>query len=264
MIIFCKGDGPRYEEAATTILDKVTRELCQVFPLVESRDSSLVASNAKSAGFKKQKRVSGTIGVQLTATTDTGCSLSANGMSCSRNDFEGICDFYSEVVQGALGKLVSLIRSGACVDECTADQLVIYMANIPFQSKILCEPVNAASSLHLQTSMHFVTLLSGASFEIEEVGEYKTRLITCRPKRLDADDRRPHGGHSSVFDSTSGSRGVQYVPTPEVLSAFDRGSEERSKSPQAPTGSEKSTASPDKITTTDPLALLGKRIRKQR
>lgn len=131
----------------------------------------------------KQKKgaLKATIGIQICLTTDTGCLLSANSLKDTRTDYEGVHDFYTDVAQAAIAKLDALVSSGSCIDELTADQLIIYMAMIPFESKILCEPANESSSLHLQTSIYVAGLFSKSVFRIEEQGVGRARLITCAP-----------------------------------------------------------------------------------
>ena len=56
--------------------------------------------------------------------------------------------------------------SGACVDESTADQLIVYMALSCSPSCILCEPTDEESSLHLQTAILIASELTGARLTV--------------------------------------------------------------------------------------------------
>jgi hypothetical protein len=94
----------------------------------------------------------------------------------------------------ALAGLMHLLQSKACVDEYTADQLLIYMAFANGPSAILVEPVNpVTSSLHIDTTVFVIEKFFGVKmFSIttpnasDEVG-LGCRLITCtgcKPRKI--------------------------------------------------------------------------------
>jgi hypothetical protein len=49
------------------------------------------------------------------------------------------------------------------------DQLIIFMALAVGQSRVLCNGLTSISSLHLETAIHFTTLLTGARFKVVEM-----------------------------------------------------------------------------------------------
>lgn len=83
-----------------------------------------------------------------------------------------------ELVESVSRQLNLLLSSGACVDEHTADQLIIYAALAEGESEFLLAPKSDISSMHLQTVSHFVRELAKVSVEITEL-DNGCRLIRC-------------------------------------------------------------------------------------
>jgi RNA 3'-terminal phosphate cyclase (ATP) len=87
-------------------------------------------------------------------------------------------------VRVVVEELVVLHNSKACVDEHTADQLLLYMALAAGKSQIVCAPRGAASSLHIETVMKIVSDMCDVRFEIEafrtEEGEGSAPGLDCR------------------------------------------------------------------------------------
>jgi RNA 3'-terminal phosphate cyclase (ATP) len=99
---------------------------------------------------KKRKHKQGpSVSVQLAATTDTGCVLSANLLQ------DGITNA-GAAAAAVCGELGALLASGCCVDEHTADQLIVFMALAKGTSRIKCPGASSLSSQHLPTVLHFV------------------------------------------------------------------------------------------------------------
>jgi len=177
------GEGPFYASEAIILKEKLLVALSTIF---RSRLSSLqqsmiveiseapLSSDTKNE-TKRQKRINASLGLQITVVTDTGCILSANHLLYSR---EGGLGSHIEVMKTATDDLLLLLDSKACVDEFTADQLIIYMALAHGPSKLLCVPVKSSSSMHLETSMHIVTLMTGIEFTVK-TDENNCRLVTC-------------------------------------------------------------------------------------
>ena len=171
------------------------------------------------AGNAARRRRSVNISIQLCVETSTGCMLSSNGLACVPTTVEGsnegngggkcgggstqfkslavpggVCDTILpdpppaliKLCNDALSGLMHLLQSKACVDEYTADQLLIYMAFANGPSAILVEPVNpVTSSLHIDTTVFVIEKFFGAKFfsitapiASDEVG-LGCRLITC-------------------------------------------------------------------------------------
>lgn len=138
-----------------------------------SVDVSIIADNGGDNGRDS------TLGLEVWATTDTDCILSCNvfrsirGQRGSGFDMEGML---VELIDG----FRALLASGACLDEHTADQLVVYLALCPAASQITCAPRTSCSSLHLETAVHICNTFYG--FQRLRIAEYQIggcRLLTC-------------------------------------------------------------------------------------
>eukprot|EP01041_Mallomonas_annulata_P005408 gene5408-10817_t len=97
------------------------------------------------------------VGIELIAYTSTGCILNSNAFLqtkiTSNNDIK-----FDKLITQAFQKFKAVIDSDACVDEHTADQLIIYMAICKEPSQILCEPRFENSSLHIESAIHICNL----------------------------------------------------------------------------------------------------------
>ena len=119
--------------------------------------------------------------VQLVAATETGCRLSCNALRDVRPP--EAASQGAELAAGLAADLRTLLASGACVDEHTADQLVVFMALAEGVSRVRVAPAPpGAESLHLPTAVHFAqALVSGAAFTVSEAGaEAACKLVECR------------------------------------------------------------------------------------
>lgn len=123
--------------------------------------------------------------VQLWVETSTGCRISRNLLQNLKKPtpeaMETVCCTLFE-------SLKHLVSSGACVDEHTADQLLVYMALANEPSEILVEPFHRTeSSLHMETTIFIVEkFFRRKLFDVRSVGPDNTscRLITCTPSVL--------------------------------------------------------------------------------
>jgi RNA 3'-terminal phosphate cyclase len=67
-----------------------------------------------------------------------------------------------------------LLASKACVDEHTADQLVVFMALAKGTSRLLVPPREMLTSLHLETVATFAAQLTGARITVRAVPRGQT------------------------------------------------------------------------------------------
>jgi RNA 3'-terminal phosphate cyclase len=99
-------------------------------------------------------------------------------------DMTNLISQLTEAVRVVVEELVVLHNSKACLDEHTADQLLLYMALAAGKSQIICAPRGAASSLHIETVMKIVSDMCGVRFGIEDVrtveGEGCATGLNCR------------------------------------------------------------------------------------
>lgn len=134
-----------------------------------------------SAGRSSNDRDS-TLGLEVWATTDTGCVLSGNVFRSSREKRGAGFDIDS-MLTDLLDNFRGLLESGACMDEHTADQIVVYMALCPCASQVTCAPRTTSSSLHLETAVYVCNLFHG--YERVGVTDHRLddgkccRLLTC-------------------------------------------------------------------------------------
>ncbi|RYY85540.1 RNA 3'-terminal phosphate cyclase [archaeon] len=161
------------------LVENQLQEAFMAFPLITIGGSSLDTINVSvpseftdghQSNSRQEKSV--TAGVQAWVLTSTGCILSANREVSQKV----ITDkSVTDMVQQVFTDLRFLCASGACVDEHTADQLVIYMTHCRGVSRMLVPC--AVSSLHLVTAIKIASDLTGARFETECMGD--NQLITC-------------------------------------------------------------------------------------
>ena len=207
-IIF--GEGPSYDIAAKeleielkTELEKLFADLATECPDIVINVVRIIQPPKDLRQNKQPKKGNSSLGAQVCAYTTTNMILSANHLECSRNNFEEH-PVKANIISGILGKLSQLVKSGACVDELTADQLIIYMAFLPHSSKLLVEPPTEHSSLHLQTSIEMVKKMSNAEFTIEST-ENGCRLIVCTQPDAVAGSRAMEPIVSTTIDNDSAS-----------------------------------------------------------
>ena len=185
------GEGPSYNTLSQELGAELKNRLQKFFtaPGTDYKEITFDFIHVPGAQnnrhhHKQAKRSNSSLGVQICAHTTTNVILSANHLECSRDDFKDY-PVTTKIIDSVMGKLSHLIESGACVDEYTADQLIIFMAFLPYTSKLLVEPSTEHSSLHLQTSIEMVKKMSNAEFSIESA-ENRCRLIICTKPDIEA------------------------------------------------------------------------------
>lgn len=117
------------------------------------------------------KAVGNGSGIIIVAETSTGCLFA--GSSLGRKGVPS-----DRVGAEAAEILLRNLRHGGCVDEYLQDQLIIFMALADGISRIKTGPL----TMHTQTAIHFVELLTKAKFTVtkcEEPGA-ETFIIECQ------------------------------------------------------------------------------------
>ena len=109
--------------------------------------------------------------VQVALKTTTGGVLSANVLQQGRVAADSVWELLTE--------LRKLVISGACVDERTADQLIVFMALATGTSRLRV-PMPPYDSKHLETAIYFAAMLSGRNFQWEEDSDGKSRVLICQ------------------------------------------------------------------------------------
>jgi RNA 3'-terminal phosphate cyclase (ATP) len=140
---------------------------------------------APSGQGRKRRRGKGgrdsTLGVQVWLSCSSGALLGANCMCCDRDlsrfQDEGLLSSLTDDLER---RLALVVDSGACIDEHTADQLVVYMALAAGESRLLVAPRDPQeSSLHLESALRVAKIFSECEYSIELIEETGCRLVTC-------------------------------------------------------------------------------------
>ena len=130
---------------------------------------------------ESQDRFIGTCGIQLLIETSTGSIISGCNLVQNAKTKEII--YPNSVVNDAVKSLLENWNSGGCVDEYMMDQLIIYMALARGHSSVLCAGKTSISSMHLQTAIHFTSLLTGVNFTVTEkktnLSKKPCKLVEC-------------------------------------------------------------------------------------
>lgn len=135
------------------------------------------------------KKVAITLGAVVCLHTSTGCIIYADSMMNERdhNKFNvarssaAVDDLTSTIIS----RLEHCVLSGACIDEHSADQLLLYMAMAPGVSEMLCAPVcSTDSSQHIEAAVDVITQFTGRQFVVEIQQETSCRLIRCEGYEL--------------------------------------------------------------------------------
>lgn len=131
----------------------------------------------------KQSKVN--LGIQLWTSscgaTPSPCVLQANDLIryIPSPPAAEICTQLQDSADKVVGELLALVASGACIDERTADQLILYMALASGRSEILVEP-DRNECLHLASTIHIISTFLGDQAIINIVTqENGCRLIIC-------------------------------------------------------------------------------------
>jgi hypothetical protein len=106
--------------------------------------------------------------IQPDTCTSTSTSTSALSQSSSSSSSSSIRALTTaELASEVVSELSYLCASGACVDEHTADQLVLFAGLAAGRSRLLCTPREEKSSLHLETVVKMTADLTGARISVD-------------------------------------------------------------------------------------------------
>jgi RNA 3'-terminal phosphate cyclase (ATP) len=132
---------------------QVARELLAAF------SSSIVVHVASEVLLVEGESFSDGFGITIVAKSTTGCLWGAGNSGSKSSSAEKLT---REVVE----ELLVAIRSGAVVDVCMQDQVIVFMTLAEGISKIRIQPSDI--TLHTQTAMAIATQISGARFWWED------------------------------------------------------------------------------------------------
>jgi RNA 3'-phosphate cyclase len=205
----CSGAAPAQELENAKPVAEASANTGSMRKRHKGKDSNNSAPRESKSRWKYEVITTGAI---VWFVTDTGCHLSSNftlqyrkdtsdpnSSDCPTSAMEisssstrthpkvdaahdtDLAYFETEGVRVAVDELLFLHQSKACVDEHTADQLLIYMALAGGESQITCAPRCENSSLHIETVMRVVSDLGCAHFKmIVEDGGHPAALSGCR------------------------------------------------------------------------------------
>mmetsp|Transcript_14001 Transcript_14001/g.16683 ORF Transcript_14001/g.16683 Transcript_14001/m.16683 type:complete len:460 (+) Transcript_14001:30-1409(+) len=130
-------------------------------------DTKNQKGNLSKKSFKKNKKKQlGNVSVQLALHTSTECILSCNYL---RTQSKIDNSWISKYIDKLLNDISFLLMNKICVDEHTADQLIIWMSLAKGTSKIITPKQSQQTSQHLETVIHFAKELTGAMFKTTEL-----------------------------------------------------------------------------------------------
>ena len=132
----------------------------------------------RSKSKRRKKRmldVPHSAGMQIVLITSTGCRLSEN-MLLRGNDIRQV----EKRTRACVDNLMEMYDNGACVDEHTLDQLIIFMALCSGESRVR-GPAPPYKSLHVPTAVHFASRFRGVAFVIKDEGKTRVYSVKGRP-----------------------------------------------------------------------------------
>ena len=205
----CSGATPAQELGIEKSVVEASTNTGSTRKRHKGRDSNNSAPRESKSRWKYEVITTGAI---LWFVTDTGCHLSSNFILQYRKDTSDsnsvdcptsameifssstrtypkaaaahdteLTYYETEGLRVAVDELLFLHQSKACVDEHTADQLLIYMALASGESQITCAPRRENSSLHIETVMRVVSDLGCAQFKmVVEDEDHPAALSGCR------------------------------------------------------------------------------------
>lgn len=148
--------------------------VAKTFDARESKaDANSRQGNVKSRGKGRNNTTS--LGMMFWLKTDTGCILQSNSLLVEKDSSKIAVE---EMTKEVFSEMTLLLESQACVDEHTADQLLIFMALAAGTSRIIVAPKSEKSSQHIESAIHIASLFTGCSFELTTT-ENGCRSIAC-------------------------------------------------------------------------------------
>ena len=109
-------------------------------------------------------------GITLVAHTSTGERLVGNALGAKGVPAQ-------DIGRQAADSLIANLRHGGAMGEWLTDQIIVFMGLADGVSSIRTGPL----SLHTQTAIHFVSLLTGAEFDVQPAGDGGDAfIITCQ------------------------------------------------------------------------------------
>jgi RNA 3'-phosphate cyclase len=121
------------------------------------KDGLQTIGEVRNGSGSSRRGKSYTLGCDIIVYTDTGAILHANDLRTEKV-LEG--KLLNAMILGCFVRIDDMLKSGACVDEHTADQLLLYMAAAKGRSEIVIPPESYDySTKHVETAMSIIEKL---------------------------------------------------------------------------------------------------------
>jgi len=154
--------GTLPDHLSQKVSKSIARDLRQNLPGVSLQQDSLKEPQGTAWGNG--------VGCMIVAESSTGCLYGGSALGKPRQPAEDAAGL-------ATREILQAVNSGACVDDYLQDQLVLLMALAEGESKVLLGPL----TLHTETAIHMVRLMTDAEFTLEEVdASMGTSLLSCK------------------------------------------------------------------------------------
>jgi len=108
-------------------------------------------------------------GIVIIARTSTGCILGGSAIGSVKQSAH-------ETGVRAAEEFLEAVECGGCVDKHIQDQLIIFMALAPGESRLVTGPL----TLHTETAIHIASSLTGARFRVDNCDNNKAWMISCQ------------------------------------------------------------------------------------
>ena len=108
-------------------------------------------------------------GIVIIAETSTGCVLGGSAIGSVKMSPH-------QTGVKAAEEFLEAVECGGCVDKHIQDQLIIFMALAPGESRLVTGPL----TLHTETAIHIAQTLTGARFRIDNCDNNKAWMISCQ------------------------------------------------------------------------------------
>jgi len=150
---------PEEEQFMTNLVESVKSILADALPGVLVQIQPVTETEETAVGRGR--------GITLVAITDTGCRFGSSALCDHLMKAPG--DYADEVVK----KLARQVKNGACVDEWTQDQIVIFMALAAGRSEVRVGDITE----HTRSAIMAAETILPCRFEIFNKG--KTNILAC-------------------------------------------------------------------------------------
>lgn len=151
------------------VAEQITAATKQVLREADSPALSGVRINIETYKEAQNASYGNGSGIVLVAKTSTGCILGGSALGSPK------------VTPRDTGKkcaeeLLEAVECGGCVDKYVQDQMILFMALAPGESKIRTGPM----TLHTETAIHIAEKFTNAKFKVADDPNSSSWIISCQ------------------------------------------------------------------------------------